>query len=86
VGAQRAPDGGRGLTAGRGESTTMDETTPPKGVKTKLLGVVLIFLAMLDSMLSWRGGLGGTGFYVILFASGLALVGIGSVRGRPHKT
>ncbi|MFQ6024627.1 MAG: hypothetical protein ACE5NW_18080 [Acidiferrobacterales bacterium] len=37
----------------------MDNHQTKKGVKTKLFGVILIFLGVLDSMLPWRGGLEG---------------------------
>ena len=41
----------------------MENPEPRKGVKTKLFGVILIFLATLDGMLSWRGGLEISDFY-----------------------
>lgn len=50
------------------------------GVKTKLFGVVLIFVGTMDAMLSWRGGLAPDGFYVFLIAAGLALYLVGSIR------
>ena len=50
------------------------------GVKTKLFGVVLIFVGTMDAMLSWRGGLALDGFYVFLIAAGLALTVVGSIR------
>lgn len=51
-----------------------------KGAITKLFGVVLIFLGVLDSMLSWRGGSSVSVFYVWLIACGLLLYAAGAVR------
>ena len=51
-----------------------------KGVKTKLIGVILIFLATLDSMLAWRGGLVMNDFYLLLFVSGVLLYIVGAIR------
>ena len=59
----------------------MDDPGVRKGVKTKLFGVLLIILGALDSMLSWRGGFAPSGFYVFLLLAGMALYGLGSVRG-----
>ena len=57
------------------------ESLPPrKGTKTKLLGVVLLILAMLDAMLSWRGGFALGGIVPVLFSGGLILLVIGAVR------
>jgi hypothetical protein len=53
---------------------------PRKGTKTKLLGVVLLILAMLDAMLSWRGGFALGGIVPVLFSGGLILLVIGAVR------
>ncbi len=50
------------------------------GVKTKLFGVILIFVGVMDAMLAWRGGLALDGFYVFLIAAGLALTLVGSIR------
>lgn len=58
---------------------------PPKGpggAKTRLFGVILVFLGMLDSLLSWRGGMTPSGFHVLLVAAGLFLLFIGAVRRR----
>lgn len=67
---------------------TPDEP-PRKGAKTKLFGVILIFLGALDSMLSWRGGLVVNDFYLLLFATGCLLYVVGAIRasetqGKPH--
>lgn len=64
----------------------MDEPGPRKGVKTKLFGVLLIILGALDSMLSWRGGFAPSSLYVFLLSAGMALYGIGSIRGSIRGT
>ncbi len=54
----------------------------PKGVKTRLIGVIMIFVAMMNAMLHWRGGFDlGTGA-ILLFAAGISLYAIGAIRGR----
>ena len=54
-----------------------------KGSIIRLCGVVFIFVGVLDSMLLWRGGLAGHGFYFLLIAIGVFLYAIGSIaRGR----
>ncbi len=54
----------------------------PSGAKTRLFGVVLVFLGMLDSLLSWRGGMTPGVFHVLLIVAGLSLYFIGAVRRR----
>ena len=56
---------------------------PRKGVKTKLLGVVLVFLGAMDSMLSWRGGFAVSGYYFLLIALGVFVYVIGAIRAGP---
>jgi len=57
------------------------EPLPPrKGTKTKLLGVVLLILAMLDAMLSWRGGFALDNIILLLFTGGIVLLVVGTVR------
>ncbi|MFQ5626825.1 MAG: hypothetical protein ACE5FM_09260 [Methyloligellaceae bacterium] len=51
-----------------------------RGSIMRLFGVVLIFLGTLDAMLSWRGGLALSDFYILLFALGLVFYAVGSVR------
>ena len=58
----------------------MEHDERKKGVKTKLFGVILILLGVLDSMLSWRGGFVVSDFYVLLIASGIFLYIIGAIR------
>ena len=60
----------------------MDATAPRKGVKTKLLGVALVFLGVLDSMLAWRGGYAVSDFPVALIAAGVFIYLVGAVRQR----
>jgi hypothetical protein len=56
-----------------------DEQAKKNGAKTKLFGVVLIFLGVLDSMLSWRGGFELSRFYIVLMVAGAAFYFIGSI-------
>ncbi|MDP7568840.1 MAG: hypothetical protein QF677_02945 [Arenicellales bacterium] len=57
------------------------ESLPPrKGTKTKLLGVVLLILAMLDALLSWRGGFALDNIILLLFTGGIVLLVVGTVR------
>lgn len=58
----------------------MEDTRARRGVMTKLFGVILIFLATLDGMLSWRGGIEISDFYLFLFAAGVFLFAIGAIR------
>ena len=58
----------------------MSEVAAKKGVKTKLLGVILVILGALDSMLSWRGGFEAGDGYLGLIAAGLVLFAVGAVR------
>lgn len=51
------------------------------GVKTKLFGIVMVFLGILDSLLSWRGGFTASKWYVMLIALGLFLYAVGAIRG-----
>ncbi len=58
----------------------MENPEVRRGVKTKLFGVILIFLATLDGMLSWRGGIEISDFYLFLFAAGVFLLALGAIR------
>ncbi|MFQ5549153.1 MAG: hypothetical protein ACE5FV_12740 [Woeseia sp.] len=51
-----------------------------KGVITRLLGVTLIILGVLDSMLAWRGGYAISEMYILLVASGIFVYVIGAVQ------
>ncbi len=63
----------------------VNEETARPGVKTKLFGVIVIFVAVLDTMLSWRGGLTVSSFYLALFTAGIALYAVGSLRQMKSK-
>ncbi len=53
-----------------------------KGVKSKLLGMSMIFLGLLDWMVTFRGGADVEGFHVFLVGSGVFLFFTGAVRRR----
>lgn len=61
------------------------EQAAPKGVKTRLIAVVLIFAGMMDAMLSWRGGFALEISTIVICAAGAALYAIGAVRGGRGK-
>ena len=52
-----------------------------RGVKSRLVGVVLIALGVLDSLLTLRGGLPSEK-YLILIALGTVIFAIGAMRSR----
>ena len=74
MGAGRIPQGTRGL------KPVTDNPRARRGVITKLFGVILVFLATLDGMLSWRGGIEISDFYLFLFAAGVFLFALGAIR------
>ena len=53
-----------------------------RGVITRLFGVILIILGVLDSMLAWRGGFAVSDAYVLLVACGVFIYFIGAVQRR----
>ena len=53
-----------------------------KGFIIRLCGVIFIFVGALDSMLFWKGGMVGHGFYIFLIATGVFLFAIGSITRR----
>jgi uncharacterized membrane protein len=53
---------------------------PNKGAVIKLFGVVVLALGLLNSLLSWRGGLAVSGLSVLLIGSGAYLYVIGAIR------
>ncbi len=53
-----------------------------RGVVTRMFGVALIILGVLDSMLAWRGGLAISDLYVVLVATGIFLYFIGVLQRR----
>jgi hypothetical protein len=65
------------------QTTAYDEDMPHerRGVKTRIIGVVMIILGVLNSLLTLRGGLPSEE-YLILIATGTVIFAIGSVRSR----
>ena len=61
------------------------ENAAPKGVKTRLIAVVLIFAGMMDAMLSWRGGFALETSTIVICAAGAVLYAIGAIRGSRGK-
>ena len=56
-----------------------------RGIKTKLLGFILMVLGLLDSLLSLRGGMPAYE-YLLLILFGACVFAIGAVRGgRPSS-
>ena len=53
-----------------------------RGVVTRLLGVILIILGVLDSMLAWRGGFAISDVYNLLVATGIFVYFIGALQRR----
>ena len=62
------------------DDRTLAESAPRKGAAIKLFGVALIFVGVLDSMLSWRGGFRVEGAYALLIAFGFFLYALGAIR------
>ncbi|MDP6184545.1 MAG: hypothetical protein QF609_12085 [Gammaproteobacteria bacterium] len=62
-----------------------ENTAVRKGAKTKILGVIVLFLAALNSMLSWRGGSQPNEFYFLLLLAGGFLFALGTVRAMPRR-
>jgi len=52
-----------------------------RGVKTKLIGFVIMALGVLDCLLNLRGGLPAYEKYIVLFFIGASVYAIGVVRG-----
>ncbi len=61
------------------------ENAAPRGVKTRLIAVVLLFAGMMDAMLSWRGGFVLGTSTIVICAAGAALYAIGAIRGGREK-
>ncbi len=61
----------------------MEDAAPKKGVKTKLIGVVLIALGALNSMLVWKGGFVFSDFpwWLLVLGIGVFIVGVLRQRG-----
>ncbi len=62
--------------------TADDGSDNSRGAIIRLFGVILIILGALNSMLSWRGGFDFFSFQVLLFAVGLLLCLIGTIRNQ----
>lgn len=61
----------------------MDDTNnknATKGVMTRLFGVILIILGILDTMLAWRGGFAVSDLYVAFISLGVFVYFIGAVQ------
>jgi len=56
------------------------QAKPRKGVVTKIFGVILVFLGVLDAMVSWRGGFAVSELYLLMIVAGLALYAVGAIR------
>ncbi len=61
---------------------SMEVAAPKKGVKTKLIGVVLIALGALNSMLAWKGGFVLGDFPWWLLGLGVSVFVVGVLRQR----
>ena len=66
------------------ENGPVQDFQPKKGVKTRLLGVILIFIGMLDTLLALRGGFAANYSYIFFITFGVALYAIGAIR-RAHQ-
>jgi len=56
-----------------------------RGVKTKLLGFILMVLGVLDSLLTLRGGVPAYEFLLLIFV-GVCVFAIGAVRGTQQSS
>jgi hypothetical protein len=64
----------------------MEEEYSKRGVKTKLLGFIMIVLGVLDSLLTLRGGIPAYEFLLLIFA-GTCIFAIGAIRAaQPSST
>ena len=52
-----------------------------RGVKTRLVGFIIVVLGLLDCLLNLRGGLPAYEQYLILILFGACVFAIGAVRG-----
>jgi hypothetical protein len=63
----------------------MEAEYSKRGVKTKLLGFILIVLGVLDSLLTLRGGVPAYEFLLLIFV-GVCVFAIGAVRGAQQSS
>ena len=63
------------------DDRALPDSAPRKGAAIKLFGVAFIFVGVLDSMLSWRGGFQVEGTYALMIAFGFFLAALGAIRG-----
>jgi len=63
----------------------VEPATVRRGAKTKILGAVVMFLAILNSLLLWRGGEQPAEFYFLLLIAGGFLFALGAIRGMNPK-
>ena len=63
----------------------MEAEYSKRGVKTKLLGFILMVLGVLDSLLTLRGGIPAYEFLLLIFV-GVCVFAIGAVRGAQHSS
>lgn len=78
VGPWRRPE--VGLT-GQQEGSGVEAEYGRRGVKTKLIGVVLMALGFLDSLLTLRGGIPAYEYLLLIFF-GACVFAVGAVRGQ----
>ncbi len=58
----------------------MNAVSSRRGAVIRLIGVMLLFLGLLDAMLSWRGGFALHIFPVVLIGTGLFVYTLGAIR------
>lgn len=63
----------------------MEAECGKRGVKTKLLGFILMVLGVLDSLLTLRGGVPAYEFLLLIFV-GVCVFAIGAVRGAQQSS
>ncbi len=59
----------------------IENEVPRKGVKTKIIGVIMMLLGGLNSMLLWKGGMPVSASFLFIFVAGVFLYVIGTIRG-----
>ena len=59
----------------------MSDTVRRRGAKTRLIGVMMLFLGLLNAMLSWRGGFDLNILPIVLIGLGIFIYALGVIRG-----